>query len=141
MKKLLQSLHQFLFSFKFSFSVAWRYQQKFKLVLAKHLLIINKWHSAYQYWVPLCWVLVFIVEAYLPWLPWATRHNLDCFLCQVTLVSLGKCHVARVGIFTKIWAVNFANRTARIRHQCKKTAVLSCHRCLINTSVEKGNNI
>ncbi len=24
-----------------------------------------------------------------------------------------------------------------IRHQCKKTTVLSCHRCLINASVEK----
>jgi hypothetical protein len=34
-------------------------------------------------------------------------------------------------------------RTARIRHQCRKTAVLSCHRCLINTGVEKikMNNI
>ncbi len=30
------------------------------------------------------------------------------------------------------------NRTARIRHQCRKTTVLSCHRCLINTGVEKN---
>ncbi len=29
------------------------------------------------------------------------------------------------------------NRQARIRHQCRKTTVLSCHRCLINTVVEK----
>ncbi len=27
--------------------------------------------------------------------------------------------------------------TAHITHQCGKTAVLSCHRCLINTSVKK----
>ena len=33
------------------------------------------------------------------------------------------------------------NRTACIRHQCKKTTVLSCHRCIINTGVEKMNNI
>ena len=33
------------------------------------------------------------------------------------------------------------NRTARIRHQCRKTIVLSCHRCLFNTGVEKMNNI
>ncbi len=34
------------------------------------------------------------------------------------------------------------NRTACIRHQCRKaTTVLSCQRCLINTSVEKINNI
>ncbi len=29
------------------------------------------------------------------------------------------------------------NGTACIRQQCRKTAVLSCHRCLINTGVEK----
>jgi hypothetical protein len=34
----------------------------------------------------------------------------------------------------------FLNGTTHIRHQCRKTAVLSCHRCLINTGVEKVNN-
>jgi hypothetical protein len=34
-----------------------------------------------------------------------------------------------------------SNRTARIRHQWWKTAVLGCHRCLIDTGVEKLNNI
>ncbi len=29
------------------------------------------------------------------------------------------------------------NRTANIRHLCRKTAVFSCHRCLINTGVKK----
>ncbi len=29
------------------------------------------------------------------------------------------------------------NRTTSIRYQCRKTTVLSCHRCLINTGVEK----
>jgi len=33
------------------------------------------------------------------------------------------------------------NGTVRIRHQCRKTTVLSCHRCLINTGVEKMNFI
>jgi hypothetical protein len=33
------------------------------------------------------------------------------------------------------------NRTARIGHQCRKTTVLSCHRCLINTGFEKMNSI
>jgi hypothetical protein len=33
------------------------------------------------------------------------------------------------------------NGTARIRHQCRKTDVLSCHRFLINSGVEKMNNI
>ncbi len=27
----------------------------------------------------------------------------------------------------------------RIRHICRKTTVLSCHRCLINTGIEKTN--
>jgi hypothetical protein len=33
------------------------------------------------------------------------------------------------------------NRAAHSRQQCRKTIVLSCHRCLINTGVEKMNNI
>jgi hypothetical protein len=33
------------------------------------------------------------------------------------------------------------NRTAHIRHQCRQTTVLSYHRYLINTGVEKMNNI
>jgi len=33
------------------------------------------------------------------------------------------------------------NRIAHIRHQCSKTTVLSYHICLINTGVEKMNNI
>jgi len=33
------------------------------------------------------------------------------------------------------------NRTACIRHQCRKTTVLSCHRCLINSGVEKEQHI
>jgi len=33
------------------------------------------------------------------------------------------------------------NRTGHIRHQCRTTTVLSCHRCLIKTGVEKMNNI
>jgi len=36
---------------------------------------------------------------------------------------------------------NCSNRTACIKHQCRKTTVLSCHRCLINTGVEKMKNI
>jgi hypothetical protein len=33
------------------------------------------------------------------------------------------------------------NRTAHIRHLCRIKTVLSCHRCLINTGVEKMFNI
>ncbi len=36
---------------------------------------------------------------------------------------------------------NKHNRTAHTRRQCQKTTVLSCHRCQINTPVEKINNI
>ncbi len=35
--------------------------------------------------------------------------------------------------------IELANRTEWIIHQCRKTAVLSCHRWLINTGVEKIN--
>ncbi len=33
------------------------------------------------------------------------------------------------------------NRRAHMRYQCRKTTVLSSHRCLIKTGVEKMNNI
>jgi hypothetical protein len=33
------------------------------------------------------------------------------------------------------------NGTAHIRNQCTETAVLSCHRFLINSGVEKMNNL
>ncbi len=35
------------------------------------------------------------------------------------------------------FVLDLTNRTVCIRHQCRKTAVLSCHRCLIDTGVEK----
>jgi hypothetical protein len=36
---------------------------------------------------------------------------------------------------------NYNNRTVHIRHQWKKATVLSCHRCLINTGVEKMKDL
>ncbi len=42
---------------------------------------------------------------------------------------------------TRDHKIEGSNGTARIRHQCRKTAVLSCHRYLINSGVEKMNNI
>jgi len=41
----------------------------------------------------------------------------------------------------KLEAPSGTNRTTHMRHQCRKTTALSCHRCLINTGVEKMNNI
>jgi len=35
----------------------------------------------------------------------------------------------------------FEDSTECIRHQCRKTTVLSCQRCLINTGVEIMNKI
>ncbi len=40
-------------------------------------------------------------------------------------------------IYTRHGRFNKGNRRAHIRHLCRKTAVLSCHRCLIDTGVEK----
>ncbi len=41
----------------------------------------------------------------------------------------------------KVHQTSPVQQTACIRHQCRKTTVLSCYRCLINTGVEKMNNI
>ncbi len=65
---------------------------------------------------------------YLPWLPWQCDTYKQSYLCFVNQRSQGQhsnCH----------------NRTARIRHKCRKTTVSSSLRCLINTGVEKMNYI
>ncbi len=36
-------------------------------------------------------------------------------------------------------ALSRCNRTANIGHQCRKTTGLSCHRCQIDTGIEKMN--
>ncbi len=41
----------------------------------------------------------------------------------------------------KFYIKKMFNRTAHIRHLCRKTTVLSYHRCLIKTGVEKMSNI
>jgi hypothetical protein len=46
-----------------------------------------------------------------------------------------------VAILKSIFKQGDINRAARIIYQCRKTTVLSCHRLLINTGVEKMNNI
>jgi hypothetical protein len=51
-------------------------------------------------------------------------------------------NVRKIGLEAKInsWVIcvlNFGNRKAHIRQQCRETIVLSCHRYLINTSVKK----
>jgi hypothetical protein len=38
---------------------------------------------------------------------------------------------------SKSCVLNHHNLTMHIRHQCRKTTFLSCHRCLIKTGVEK----
>ncbi len=54
----------------------------------------------------------------------------------------GSRNGSKLVIFFKEGVLNVGfNRTAHIRHHCGKTAILSCHRCLINTGVEKMNNI
>ncbi len=35
----------------------------------------------------------------------------------------------------------FTNGAAYIRHQCRDTTVINCHRCLINTGVENMSTI
>ncbi len=57
-----------------------------------------------------------------------TAQNFLIFLFQI-------CSKWVVGVRERI---NLCNRTAKIRHQCRKTTVLSCHRCLINTGFEKN---
>ncbi len=54
------------------------------------------------------------------------------------LFHLENTHLERIQDLMKQYYC--CNRTARTRHQCRKTTVLSCHRCLNNTGVEKMNS-
>ncbi len=58
-----------------------------------------------------------------------TSHN--------SLIKLKQTHHS---IMRQICSVRL-NRVAHIRHPCMKITVLSCHRCLIKTGVEKMKNI
>ena len=66
-----------------------------------------------------------------------------CLICAVLLAQKAKVFYIALswkglpGMALSFWA----NRTAHIRHQCMKTTVLSCHRWVVNTGVEKINNI
>ena len=56
-----------------------------------------------------------------------TGHSVAIYLYKLAVVSIDQ--------------VFHCNRTARIRHQCRKTIVLSCYKHLIYHGVEKMNNI
>ncbi len=57
------------------------------------------------------------------------NHQLMMIVCLFILVCV-----------TLVLAQFSQNRTEHIRQLCRQTIVLSCHRCLINTGVEKINN-
>ncbi len=57
-------------------------------------------------------------------------YNSNLFIVQVIGVAKESMLGSAIG-----------NRRAHIRHQWRKTTVLSCHRCLINTDVEKMYDI
>jgi len=66
--------------------------------------------------------------------PWQRLERFNSYeQSPVTIVTYNTSHC---GLYYK---QNYgSNRTTRIGHQCRKTTVLSCHRCLINTIVENG---
>ena len=64
-----------------------------------------------------------------------------CLIRAVPLLIAQQPHksymIKLVQIIVNYCNAKLVNGTARIRHQCRKTAVLSCHRFLINSGVEK----
>jgi hypothetical protein len=67
--------------------------------------------------------------------PGQTLSSLDILLLlfKKLLYNFLRYFVA-IGLF---YFDEVSNGTARIRHQCRKTTVLNCHRFLINSGVEK----
>jgi hypothetical protein len=54
---------------------------------------------------------------------------------QRTLKNVNNCLNTNIYSYLETSGFNFN------KYQCRETAVLSCHRCLINTGVENMNNI
>ncbi len=57
--------------------------------------------------------------------------NLECF----HNTALPRTGLSQTG--SNVYMLIY-NRTVRIRHQCRKTTVLSCHRCLTHINIDKN---
>ncbi len=66
-------------------------------------------------------------------------HHQSVYLMQIWDFKKREC--TQIMIFSSVWDNKTRMNQAHIRHLCMKTTVLSYHRCLINTCVEKMNNI
>jgi hypothetical protein len=69
------------------------------------------------------------------------RMHLHNKFWYLILKNILYCLTIVLGVKIGIQNFLFVNRTPCIRHLCRKTIVLSCQRYLINTGVEKMNNI
>ncbi len=61
-------------------------------------------------------------------------------ICSTGIINDRHLRSSKYFYSTGHWSI-IDNRTTHIRHQCRKTAVLSCHRFIIKTGAEKMNNI
>ncbi len=59
----------------------------------------------------------------------------------LAFMTLGITKLSNLCHYAEWHCAEYHNGTAHIRHQCRKTNVLSCRRCLIKTGVEKMNYI
>ncbi len=69
--------------------------------------------------------------------------NFNLYVCWILILN-NKLDLNKETRFTIVelkLKVSLDNRTSHIRQLCWKTAVLSCHRCLIKTGVEKMSYI
>jgi hypothetical protein len=74
-----------------------------------------------------------------------------CYFRYLNWMAISWLYILKIGLKDKILVVNIhkdKNQLLHVtmeqhitRHQCRKTAVLSCHRFLFNSSVEKMNTI
>ncbi len=63
------------------------------------------------------------------------------FVCLFVFPPVSALNSILIFTYYYQWYLTWFNRTALTRYQGRKTTVLSCHRCLISTGVEKMNNI
>jgi hypothetical protein len=69
------------------------------------------------------------------------KLGIDVTKLSASLTLLQRWSVRPLHVFQTSLTYEHGNGTACIIHQCRKTTVLSCHRCVVNMGVEKEHHL
>jgi len=122
-------------------------------VLSKHC-VIQALYKPNVCWLNVCWPNVCWPNICLPNVCWPNAvqfstkksgaelsHSSDWRLSLLAVTRIANLRFIYLADKKVSFLKSHLTGTVHNRHQCKKTTVLSCQRCIINTGVEKMNNI